>query len=59
MIARSDADRANHAGQEGPHNGPRQRAVSQRGNPEVPSSDHASGNDQQVIEQRPERGKKK
>ena len=58
-IARSDADRSDHAGQKRPDYGSRQRAVGQRGDPETGASNHSPGNDQQVIEQRPEGGKQK
>ena len=53
-VSGADAGGADHAGQERPRNTSRQRAIGQRGNPEMPSAHHSSGNDEHVVEQRPE-----
>ena len=58
-VAGADARRADHAGQERSRNASRQRAIGQRGNPEMPSANHSSSDDEHVVEQRPECRQKK
>ena len=58
-IAGADARGANHAGQKRAGNGSRQRAIGQRGNPEVPATNHSARDNEHVVEQRPEGRQKK
>src|ERR1700684_1983708 len=58
-VAGTNAGGANHAGEERPHHGSGQSAISQRRNPEAPSPNYSSSNDQHVVKQGAECRQKK